>query len=223
MLEIWGRKNSGNVQPVMWTIGELGLEFKRHNVGGSFGGLDTEQYGEFNPNRTIPTLRDGDRILWESQTIVRYLASEYGKDTLWSSNAYERALADQWSEWFKATAWPHFISVWIGFRTPVEQRNEQAIAAAAEKFGSALAIVDLRLSSSPFVAGNELSFGDIAMGAWAYKYFNLEIIERPSLPHLEKWYARLCERYAYQKHIMIPFGRTPEEWLEFEKAGASDE
>tara|TARA_A100001037_G_scaffold267770_1_gene260865 strand:+ start:140 stop:457 length:318 start_codon:yes stop_codon:yes gene_type:complete len=105
----------------------------------------------------------------------------------------------------------------------VEQRNEQAIAAAAEKFGSVLAIVDHRLSASPFVAGDKLSFGAIAMGAWTYKYFNLEIIERPSLPHFEKWYARLCERPAYQKHIMIPFGRTPEEWLEFEKAGAHDE
>ncbi|MBS37036.1 MAG: hypothetical protein CMO26_14070 [Thiotrichales bacterium] len=95
----------------MWTIGELGLEYKRHNVGGSFGGLDTEQYSELNPNRTIPTLRDSDRVLWESQTIVRYLASEHGAGSLWSSNTYERALADQWSEWFKATAWPHLISV----------------------------------------------------------------------------------------------------------------
>ena len=61
--------------------------------------------------------------------------------------------------------------------------------------------------------------GDITLGAWAYKYFTLDI-ERPSLPHVESWYARLCERPAYQKHVMIPFGSTPEEWLELEKAGS---
>ena len=65
--------------------------------------------------------------------------------------------------------------------------------------------------------------GDITLGAWAYKYYNLEIIDRPSLPHVEKWHDRLCGRPAYRKHVMIPFGRTPQEWLELERAGAHDE
>ena len=61
------------------------------------------------------------------------------------------------------------------------------------------------------------------MGAWAFTYFNLEIIQRPLLPNLEAWYARLREPPAYQKHVMIPFGRSPEEWLELEKAGANED
>ena len=58
MLEVWGRKTSSNVVPVMWAIGELGLKHVRHNAGGSFGGLDTHEYGEMNPNRLVPTMRD---------------------------------------------------------------------------------------------------------------------------------------------------------------------
>ena len=103
------------------------------------------------------------------------------------------------------------------------QRNRDAIAAAAKKFGETLAIADRRLSTTAFVAGDALTFGDITMGAWAYKYFTLEIIERPSLPNIKRWYERLCERPAYQKHVMIPFGRTPDEWLELEQAGAKDD
>ena len=181
MIEIWGRKNSSNVQPVMWTVGELGLEYERHNVGGSFGGLDDEGYGKLNPNRTIPTIRDKDRVLWESQTIIRYLCSEYGAGTLWPTDAYQRAIADQWSEWSKGTALPRFAPVWIGFRTPAEKRDTQAMAAGAKAFAEALAIMDQRLSTTRYVAGEDLTMGDITLGAWAYKYFNLDI-ERPPLP-----------------------------------------
>ena len=71
MLEIYGRKNSSNVIPVMWTVGELGLEHQRHNIGGSFGGDDTEEYARLNPNRLIPTIRDDGFVLWESMAITR--------------------------------------------------------------------------------------------------------------------------------------------------------
>ena len=151
----------------MWTIGELGLEYQRHNVGGTFGGLDTEEYGNLNPNRTIPTLLDDGRALWESQTIIRYLASKYGVGSLWRVDPYERAIADQWLEWSKGTAWPHFVPVWIGFRTPVEKRDATAIAAGARKFGEKLAIADRRLAASPYLAGEDLTMGDITLGAWA--------------------------------------------------------
>ena len=73
MLTIWGRKNSSNVIPVMWTVGELGLEHQRHNVGGSFGGDDSEVYRLMNPNRLIPTISDHGFVLWESMAITRYL------------------------------------------------------------------------------------------------------------------------------------------------------
>ncbi len=53
---VWGRKNSINVQRVMWTVAELGLTHEREDVGGPFGGLDTDDYGTLNPNRRIPTI-----------------------------------------------------------------------------------------------------------------------------------------------------------------------
>ena len=99
MLEIWGRRNSGNAIPVMFAVGELGLNYKRHDVGGSFGGLDTAAYAQLNPNRKIPTVNDNGRVIWESQTIIRYLAREYGSGTLWPEDSYELAMADQWMEW----------------------------------------------------------------------------------------------------------------------------
>lgn len=220
MLEIWGRKNSGNLIPVIWTVGELGLEFERHSVGGSFGGLDTAAFGKLNPNRRIPTINDDGRVLWESQAIIRYLSSEYGAGTLWSTDAYQRAIADQWPEWTKTTVLPHLMTVFFGcVRTALEKRDPEAIAAGARAYAEALELIEQQLRDRPFIAGEDLTMGDITLGAYACRYYNVAI-ERPSRPRVEGWYDRLCARPAYQERVMIPFGSSPQEWLALERAGA---
>ena len=206
--------------PVMWVIGELGLEHIRHDVGGSFGGLDTDAYAQLNPNRKVPTLKDVSLVLWESNAIVRYLCRQYGSGTLWPTDAHKLALADQWMEWQKSTVLPKFFPIFWGLvRTPAEQRDTADIAQRVESTGQLLSILDACLRSHLFVASDTLTMGDIPLGTLIHRYFNLDI-ERPPLPNVENWYARLCDRPAYQKHVMIPFGSSPEEWLELERAGA---
>ena len=222
MLEIWGRKNSSNVMPVMWTIGELGLAHIRHNAGGTFGGLDTDEYGRMNPNRLVPTMKDNGLVLWESNAIVRYLASQYGKGTLWPNDIVQLAVADQWMEWMKTTFFPQFVPIFLQLVRTAEQDRDWALI--ERKVGAIiklLQIFDQWLSDRPYVTGEALTVGDIPMGAIAYRYYNVDI-ERPDLPNLKRWYQRLCERPAYQQHVMIPFGKSPEEWLELERAGAED-
>src|SRR3712207_3006566 len=93
MLRVWGRTNSINVQKVMWTVTELGLEHERIDAGGAFGGLDTAAYWALNPNRRIPTVEDdgGGVVVWESNAIVRYLAARYGAGSLWPEDPAARA------------------------------------------------------------------------------------------------------------------------------------
>lgn len=222
MLTIWGRKNSSNVMPVMWTVGELGLEHVRHNVGGSFGGLDTEAYGAMNPNRKVPTLDDGGFVMWESNAIVRYLCRQYGLGSLWPDAPQQLALADQWMEWLKTTVMADLFPLFWGLvRTPPDKRDDDALAQRAQALGRALLILEHHLGGQPYVAGESLTMGDIPLGTGLYRYFNLDT-DRPSLPNVEQWYARLCERPAFQRHVMIPFGSSPEEWLELERSGAAD-
>src|SRR5579862_9124920 len=99
MLRIWGRKNSINVQKVMWAVGELGLPHERLDAGGSFGGLDTPEFGKLNPNRRIPVLDDNGIVVWESHAIVRYLAEKYGRGTLAPEDPGARARSDMWTDW----------------------------------------------------------------------------------------------------------------------------
>ena len=220
MLEIWGRKNSSNVIPVMWAVGELGLDHVRHNAGGSFGGLDTEEYANLNPNRKVPTINDNGLILWESNAIVRYLCRRYGNGTLWPGDETSLALADQWMDWLKAAAYPAFFPIFWGLvRTAVAERNTREIEQSIRTLHNLLAILDRWLQDHPFVAGDTLTMGDLPLGTMAYRYYHVDI-ERPQLPSIYRWYRRLCERPAYQQHVMIPFGGSPDEWLALEKAGA---
>jgi glutathione S-transferase len=220
MLEIWGRKNSSNVIAVMWSVGELGLEHQRHNVGGSFGGTTTPEYLQMNPNAVVPTITDNGMTLWESNAIVRYLSSIYGQGTLWPDDPNQRAVSDQWMEWAKSTFVPVFLpSFWQNVRVSEEERDEQAIKTSEEKTDKILSILDKHLNSNQFVAGDDFSMGDIPLGANLYRYFNLPL-QRPALPGVEAWYQRLLQRPAFQEHAMIPFGKSQAEWLALEKAGA---
>ncbi len=204
MLKIWGRTNSINVQKVMWTVGELGLDFERIDAGGAFGGLDTVEYGRMNPNRKIPTIRDGDVVVWESNACVRYLAAKYGSGSLWPEDPAHRSLADRWMDWMLTTLLPDLTIVfWQTIRTPPEKRDMAAVRAAAERLGPIWGILDDHLAERPFVAGNDLTMGDIPVGCAWWRYRNLPI-DRPSRPNLEAWFERLASRPAYRTHVMLP-------------------
>lgn len=220
MLEILGRKNSSNVIPVMWTIAELKLEHVRRNIGGTFGGLDSSEYGTINPNRLVPTMNDNGFILWESNTIIRYLCKQYGNGSLYPEDPQQCALADQWMEWFKSTVMPSFYPAFWGLvRTPPEEQDPEHIRASARLTGEKLKVLDHRLENRLFILGDDFTMADIPLGAILYRYSHLDI-ERPPLPNIETWYNRLQQRDSYRTHVMIPFGRSLEEWLELEKAGA---
>lgn len=221
MLEVWGRRNSSNVIPVMWAIGEMELPHRRHDAGGSFGGLDRPAYLAMNPNGRIPTIDDEGFVLWESNAIVRYLCRRYGEGGLLPQGEAGCAIADQWMEWFKTTAYPPYIELfWAIVRTEPAYRDAGRIAGRAERLGQALRILDAQLADRAYLAGDRLTMADIPCGPMAYRYFNLEIV-RPELPNVTAWYQRLCERPAYREHVMIPFGRNPAEWYLLERESGS--
>ena len=220
MLEVWGRKNSSNVMSVMWAIGELGLAHTRHNVGGTFGGTSEPPYSDLNPNGTVPTIRDDDMVMWESNAIVRYLAAKYGQGSLWPDDPAVRAQSDQWMEWTKTTLYPTFMPVFFTMiRLPPEQYDQQKIDTALAATSKVVVALERHLENNLFVAGDTLTMGDIPLGPLSYRFFNLDI-PRPATPNVEAWYKRVCDRSAYQQHAMLPFGSNLAEWISLEKAGA---
>lgn len=203
MLKIWGRKNSSNVRKALWIAHELGLEFQAVDAGGAFGVVDDPEYRARNPNGLVPMLEDDDLVLWESNTIVRYLCAEYGREQGWYlEDPRQRALADKWMDWTtSALATPFRPLFWGILRTPEEQRDWVAINAALKTCGNLLTIADETLARQPCLSGEQIGMGDIPLGCFAYAWFEMPI-ERPELPHLQAWYERLKARPAYQAAVM---------------------
>lgn len=222
MIELWGRKNSSNVMTVTWTLGELGLEYKRHNVGGSFGGLDTPEMLAKNPNAVVPTISDDGYLLWESNAVSRYLSAKYGSGTLWPTDVHVRGIADQWMDWFKTTMYPGFVPVFFNMiRKAPEDKDQHAIDTGLKTTRKTLTDLDRHLQNNRFVAGEQFTMGDIPLGPAIYRYMNLDI-DRPKLDALDRWYQQVCERPAFQKHVMIPFGKSLQDWNRLEREGAKD-
>jgi len=202
MLKVWGRKNSANVQKAMWAIGELKLAHERVDIAGAFGQNREPAYLSLNPNGLVPTLQDGDLVLWESNTIVRYLASLHGKGTLEPADPKARARASQWMDWQLSVLGPAIHATFWGLvRTPPESRDLAAIAASKTKTTAAIAILDAHLAKTAYVAGDAFSMGDIPVGVFGYRFQAL-VPERPPLPHFERWFAAISGRPAFVDHIL---------------------
>jgi glutathione S-transferase len=207
VLEVWGRKNSVNVQKVLWCCEELEIPFRRHNVGGLFGGTREAEYLARNPTGLVPTISDDGLALWESNTIVRYLSAKHGPGTLWPEDPGARALADKWMDYQLGTLWPAFKDAVLGLiRTPPEQRDQAKISTSVEATAEVLAILDAHLEDHEYVAGPSLTMGDVVLGSSVYRWLNLDI-DRPHLSKLQAWHTRLEERPAYQRTVMVPFAK----------------
>ncbi len=204
MLKVLGRLTSVNVMKVMWCIDELGVAHERVDIGGPFGGNKDPAYLAKNPNGLVPTIDDDGFVLWESNACVRYIASKHGAGSLWPTDPKVRGDADRWMDWQLTTlSAPSTVVFWQLIRTKPEDRDMKAVAAAAVKLNELYGMLDKMLAGRKFVAGDQLTIGDIPIGAQTFRWFNLPI-ERAKVPNVEAWYARLSERPAYKRNCMNP-------------------
>lgn len=206
MITVYGRATSSNVQVAMWTIGELGLAHERLDYGHIYGGVDTPEYLAMNPNGRVPTLRDGDLVMWESAAILRYLAARYGDGVFWPADPAERARLDMWAEWMKTTFAPVFALgvFWPVIRTPKADRNEAAIAGAVDQLKPLARMMDARIAAGPWLAGVDFTFADVMFGHLLYRYYGMPI-ERAPTPALDAYYRRLQARPAFAEHSMVSY------------------
>lgn len=203
MLKIWGRKNSSNVRKVLWCAQELGLDYQSIDAGGEFGVVDEPHYRALNPNGRVPMIEDGELVLWESNSIVRYLCGRYAPNTDWYPvDPVARAGADKWMDWTTSSlATPFRPLFWGILRTPAEQQDWVQINAAHKQCAELLSIADQALATQPYLSGQAIGMGDIPLGCFVYAWFEMPI-ERPEMKHLRAWYERLQQRPAYQAAVM---------------------
>ena len=204
--KVWGRRNSVNVQKVLWCCSELDLEFERIDAGMEFGRNNEPAYLAMNPNGRIPTLVEGDFVLWESNAIMRYLALKYGGvPALYPDDAQIRAGVERWLDWTLTTIQPaERLVFWGLIRTPAAQRDMRAIQDAADAVAVHWRILDAHLSDRSFLEGGQFTLADLAMATYARRWFGVTGINKPELPNLERWYGQFSDRRGFQQYVAPP-------------------
>ncbi len=205
-LTIWGRPNSVNVQKVLWCLSELELSYERIDAGMQYGRNREADYLALNPNGRIPTLVDGDYVLWESNSVMRYLCMAYGQlSPIYPQDARRRAAVDRWLDWTLSTLQPVDRPVfWALVRTPVAQRDMPAIQRDADAAAEIWSMVDRQLAGRRFIEGDQFTLADIAIGAFARRWLGVEGIIRPELPALNRWFAQFVDRPGFVQFVAPP-------------------
>ena len=204
MLTIWGRLSSINVQKVVWAAGEVGQDFERIDVGGPFGGLDTPAFRALNPNAQIPVIEDGGFRLWESNSIVRYLAARYGVGDIWEADVARRAEAERWMDWMLSELQPAMAPVlWGVVRKVPAFTDQKVIADGLKRAETLMAILEAQLADRPFLAGERFGVADITVGCGAHRWLNMPV-ERIERPAMRRWYETLFARPAAQAALPLP-------------------
>ena len=205
MLRIWGRTSSSNVMKLLWFCDEIGEAFERIDAGGAFGRTRDPAYLAMNPNALVPTIEDGDFVLWESNSILRYLARTRARGAAFYP-ADPRAAADveRWMDWQLASINAPMTTVFFTYvRTPEAERDYAATAKARDAAEKLWAMVDARLQQHAFLCGDAPTLADIALGPYIHRWLNLPIA-RAEMPALTAWYARLMTRPGYARHCGGP-------------------
>jgi glutathione S-transferase len=207
MLTIWGRANSVNVQKVLWCCDELGLPFERIDAGLQYGRNDEAEYLSMNPTGRIPTIVDGDFVLWESNSIIRYLAMQYGQGAaLYSADPKQRASVDRWLDWTLSTLQPAERPVFWGYvRMPVAQRDITSLQADARSLAGLWRIIETQLQGREFLESDDFTLADLVLGAYARRWYGIEgKLDRPTLPNVERWYGRIGARAGFRQYVGVP-------------------
>lgn len=221
MITVWGRRNSANVQKVLWALEELDVPYTRENVGGSFGGNRDPDFLAMNPMGLVPVIRDGDVTMFESNAIVRYLSARFRPGVLRPDDHRSLAMAEQWMEWQQQNFAPHVSVLFMNLvRSPPERRNSAAVANSESQAADALKTADSWLARHHWFAGSSFTFGDILMGTFFWRYLGLDCA-KPDMPHVMGWLDALKKREAFRNTIMsLPRAKNLDEWNRIERESA---
>lgn len=201
-LEILGRATSLNVRKVLWTCAELGQPYAHVEWGAGELSLQDPAFLALNPNALVPVIRDGDFVLWESNTICRYLAAQAGRDDLLPSAPAARANVEKWMDWQASelnNAW-RYAFMGLVRQSPAFADPAQ-IAASVSAWNRQMALLDGALQASgAYLAGAQLTLADVAVGLATHRWFMTPIDPRPDLPAVQAYYERLSERPGFRAH-----------------------
>ncbi len=200
-MQLYGKPTSINVRKVLWTLAELETDTELLPCGSGFAPIDTAEFRQLNPNVLVPVLQDGDFVLWESNSICRYLVRKIGHPTLLGGDLQQMAKVEQWMDWQACElnpAWRYAFMALV--RQHPDFTDPAAIAQSAQQWQQKLQILDAELAKTgAYICGADFTLADILLGLSLNRWLQTPISDRLELPHLAAYQQRLAQRPAAQQ------------------------
>jgi glutathione S-transferase len=197
MLRVLGRATSGNVQKVIWLLEELGAPYKREDYGRQFNNTQDAAYLKLNPNGKVPTLVDGDTVVWESNTILRYLCDKLGSNGFYPTDPAARSQVDRWLDWQLASLNNPYLGIFREAKKPAAERAA-SWAQDAKEMKTQLDILEAGMGGKPWIAGNAMTIADICLGPIVHRCLDFPV-DLPGLAGVRAWREKIAARPAFKK------------------------
>ena len=201
MLRVLGKSTSINVRKVLWLCSELSLVYEHEEWGVEGSDLNKSEFLELNPNALVPVIVDKDFVLWESNSICRYLTSSEKRLDLLPQEPKARASVEKWMDW-QATelnnSWRYsFMSL---VRKNPAYSDATMVDSSIEAWNKNMVLLDDQISKSgKFVVGVDFTLADIVLGLATHRWLSTPI-DKPNLPAVQVYYQQLCQREGFVQH-----------------------
>lgn len=200
MIKILGRDNSINVRKVLWLCDELNITYEREDWGRGFRSTQEAEFLELNPNATIPVVIDEDFVMWQSNSIIRYLANAYGGGVLYPTDVKQRAEIDKWIDWQGIelnNSWTYALMHY--FRKSEQHQDLNLVQQSVQAWTRNMFILDQQLAkTAAYVVGEDFTLADIVIGLSVQRWY-LTPFEKPIYKNVQSYYERLSLREAYMR------------------------
>ncbi|AWH55335.1 glutathione S-transferase [Stenotrophomonas sp. ESTM1D_MKCIP4_1] len=195
MLELYGKPTSINVRKVLWLCAGLDLDVRHHAT------PDADLLRGLNPNMQVPVLREGGFVLWESNTICRYLATRAKRYDLLPAEPQARSRVEQWMDWQATdlnTAWRHVFMARV--RGHADYPDDARAAASLAQWNRLMTMLDLQLAGHAHVVGEAFTLADIVLGLSTQRW-RCTPGDKPVLANIEAWFERLRQQPGFAEHV----------------------
>lgn len=200
VIKILGRSNSINVRKLLWVCDELKIPYQREEWGREFRSPQEALFLQLNPNATIPVLIDNDFVLWQSNSIIRYLANQYAGQQLYPIDAKRRALIDQWIDWQGIelnNSWTYALMNLV--RHSPEHQDTALVEKSILSWNHLMHILDQQLAkTNAYIIDEHFSLADIVIGLSVQRWY-LTPFHKPDYQNVQAYYQRLSQRDAFMR------------------------
>lgn len=182
-------------------LNELGQPVTLENTTISVGKNRSPEFLKLNPRGQIPVLVDGDNIIRECGAIMIYLCEKHGSPLL-PTQGFERTAALEWLMFCNATLHPTYARGFFLMRNTTDEAiKEQLLNIVSMQINKLWDEVEARLSGINYLAGNELTAGDILLTVianWSHRFSNIKIGDQT-----KKLLQKVSNRPAYKKALEL--------------------